>query len=281
MAKITETYLYGSKNNELFTQSWNVEDAKGRVLITHGMGEHSDCYSEVVSRLNNKGWNVSAWDMAGHGKSEGKRGYIDSFDTFENDFLAVINHFKSKNEPLVLFAHSLGGLVLLKTLLAHKVSDVAAVNLSSPLIGLAIEAPAWKLKFAELASKWAPKITLWNEVRYRNLTRDEDFLETYGADPLRHDKISPNLFMGILESLYYVNDLASELSVPFQLQVAGEDKIVDSNKSIDFFEKVSSSIKELKVYNDSYHEIYNDLDKEYPLKDLINFVSRFERKPND
>ncbi len=278
MAEITETYLYGSKNNELFTQSWNVEEAKGRVLITHGMGEHSDCYPEVISLLNNKGWNVSAWDLPGHGKSEGKRGYIDSFETYENDFVTIINHFKTKSEPLVLFAHSLGGLVLLKTLLTHKIEGIAAVNLSSPLIGLAIEAPAWKLKVAELASKWAPKITLWNEVRCRDLTRDEDFLETYGADPLRHDKISPNLFMGILESLYYVNDLASDFSIPFQLQVAGEDKIVDSNKSIDFFEKISSSTKELKVYNDSYHEIYNDIDKEYPLKDLINFVSRFERK---
>ena len=278
MQEVIEEYIYGSKNNELFTQSWNKDNEKGRVLLTHGMGEHSDCYNEVVSKLNGIGWSVSAWDLPGHGKSEGKRGYIDEFDTFEKDLVKVIKHFSAPKKPIVLLAHSLGGLIVLKTLLTHKVKNVSAVNLSSPLTGLSLEAPQWKVKFAEMAAKWMPKVTLWNEVKYRDLTRDENFLPTYASDPLRHDKISPNFFLGIMRSLESIHENAENFSLPLQMQLAGDDKIVDSNKSIDFFERARSSTKELKVYNESFHEIYNDLDKEYPLKDLASFVSRFERK---
>ena len=118
MANRFEGSIEGYRGIELFTQSWRSEHHKGTLIVTHGMAEHSDCYNEFAQYCNEKGWDVFAWDLRGHGRSEGQRGYVDSFDCFEKDLRKVIEFVKTeKNGPYVLFGHSLGGLITIKNLI--------------------------------------------------------------------------------------------------------------------------------------------------------------------
>ena len=102
---------------ELFYQVWKPDgEGRGQIIITHGMGEHSDSYHQLATDLVQDQWTVYAWDLRGHGRSEGKRGYVNQFTDLIKDFDAFLRNFKSQNQARknnFLFGHSMGGLITL------------------------------------------------------------------------------------------------------------------------------------------------------------------------
>ena len=65
---------------KLFYQKWLSKDAKGIVVIAHGLGEHSSRYSNLLEELaGNFLFFFLCPGYRGHGRSEGKRGHITSF----------------------------------------------------------------------------------------------------------------------------------------------------------------------------------------------------------
>ena len=61
--------IIGSNGKEVFGNKWTIDDAKGNIIIVHGMGEYSFRYNEFAQFLNKNGYNVYALDHLGHGKS--------------------------------------------------------------------------------------------------------------------------------------------------------------------------------------------------------------------
>ena len=57
----------------LHMRTWPRSDARGSVLIVHGLGEHIGRYEHVAAHLNAWGWNVVGYDQRGHGASAGAR----------------------------------------------------------------------------------------------------------------------------------------------------------------------------------------------------------------
>lgn len=282
MGKRFESSFIGDNESEIFYQVWEADETCGTIVVTHGLAEHSECYDEFAQNLNQDNWTVVAWDLRGHGNSEGKRGYVANFDQFTTDLHLLLEQVKSEvhdsKNPLILFGHSLGGLITLKNILIYGDQHLAAVTLSSPLLGVAVEVPFWKKKVAEIAGQYLPKITLHNEIQYSDLVRDQNMIKVYESDPLRHDKISPQLFLGMQESCQFVLSKAQEIQVPLLLQIAGSDYIVNSESSKNFFDSVSSTDKKLIEYPDSYHEIFNDLDKKTVFADYKSFITEIKNK---
>jgi alpha-beta hydrolase superfamily lysophospholipase len=284
MIERLEGTFWGYQDVELYYQLWrpvaqpneNPTQVQGTLLVTHGIAEHSDCYQRFAEDMAAKGWLVFVWDLRGHGRSEGKRGYVNRFQDFSNDLDAAIRYVKAqvmpKDKPLILFGHSMGGLITLQTVLIHSPSQIAALVLSSPALGLSLTVPPLKEKAARFLSDWLPKLTLYNEINFDDLIRDENLVREYKADPLRHDKISPRLFLGMVDAFTEVNKMAADIHLPVLMQLAGREKVVSTPVAEKFFDQLSSKKKEVYIYADSYHEIYNDLDRNDVLNDLVRFL---------
>ncbi|MCB0377045.1 MAG: lysophospholipase [Bdellovibrionales bacterium] len=273
-----EYNINGVSGSRLFMQSWRAEtqDSKGCVVITHGMAEHSECYHDLATDLAENGWWVFAWDLQGHGKSQGKRGYISDFSEFRKDLLKVVKHLKNHSEipttPMHLIGHSMGGLITLGALLEETMPAIQSAVLSSPALGVAIEVP----KIKHMASLWLnhlwPTLTMDNEIRYEILSRDPAMMDVYKRDPLRHTKVSAPLYLGMMEEMQRIKNSADRFTTPLFFQIAGDDRLVDAQASIDFFKKLPGP-KKLKIYEKSYHEIYNDINKEETIDDLLTFLA--------
>ena len=65
---------------------------------------------------------------------------------------------------------------------------------------------------------------------------------------------------------------AHEMSIPCLLLVGAEDKIVDPNAIVEFYNKLGMHDKEIKIYEGMYHEILNELDKEKVIDDITNWL---------
>ncbi|MCB0365131.1 MAG: lysophospholipase [Bdellovibrionaceae bacterium] len=273
-----ETTFNGTKGTELFYQTWQVPNPVGTLVVTHGLAEHSECYHDFALVMTKAKWNVVGWDMRGHGRSEGKRGYVEDFGDYVSDLRLLSEHLFEQEKlaakgPVVCFAHSMGGLIALRAMVNFGDMGYRAMALSAPLLGVGVDVPKAKEKIAQWAGRWLPKLTLYNEIRYEDLSRDEEVLKAYERDPLRHDKISPHVFLGMLENMQVVIGEAGQIQIPVLLQLSGHDKIVSTPVAENFFELLSTPKKYLQIYPDSYHEIYNDLDKDLAFRHLKEFLS--------
>lgn len=276
MAKRFEGQFDGHDQTELFFQTWTPENIRGVLIITHGLAEHSECYHPLAKALSDDGWLVYGWDMRGHGRSEGKRGYVRHLSQYVDD-LEIFHQMIKKKHPqvnLVFFGHSMGGLVTLRYL-ESKRTEYAALCLSSPAVGLTQQVPKFKEKLAVIANRWMPTLTMYNEIKYENLTRDEAMVKSYRSDALRHDKISPGLFLSMVESFGPVLETAGEIKNPVLMQLAGEDRIVSTEASRTLFERLPNKKNQLIVYAESFHEVFNDRDRDKAVVDLKKFVNPY------
>lgn len=265
---------------DLFYQTWTTPTSRATLVLTHGLGEHSESYWKVADDLAKLGYDVIAWDLRGHGRSEGKRGHVDAFEDYSHDLAQLLRYLKKSNhltKPFVLMAHSMGGLVQFKYLISDEYSanpqPVAAV-FSSPLLDVALAVPALKDAAAKLTFKIWPSLTLDNGIQDEDLTRDPEWLKTYPKDTLRHSRTSPALYFGMLDAMKDVKNNAAKVLLPLLIQAAGHDKVVSTPAIQSLYAQLGSSDKELIVYDESYHEIFNDLDRAEALSDLDQFLKR-------
>ena len=84
-----------------------------RVLIVHGIGEHSGRYERTGRLLAEAGLDVDAFDLRGHGLSGGRRVYVREWDDFLDDVEVRLAALRRPGLPLVLFGHSMGALIAL------------------------------------------------------------------------------------------------------------------------------------------------------------------------
>lgn len=277
MIERLEGTFFGHKDTELFYQIWRSPKSRGTIVLTHGLAEHSENYNDFANELA-EDWTIAAWDLRGHGRSEGKRGYVEDFNDYSTDHDLFIKHIKanvhSHNSPFFLFGHSMGGLITINTILNYAPNGVTALLLSSPALGVSVAVPTFKVKAAHFLADWAPKVTLYNEINFRDLHKNEDLIKKYQQDPLRHEKISPRLFLGMMNTIDTTFAKAGEIHLPTLMQLAGQEKIVNTPASQKFFDLIFSKKKEIFIYPDSYHEIFNDVEKSVAFKDLKNFLQK-------
>ena len=74
----------------LVRRDWPSADARGTIVIVHGLGEHIGRYAHVAARLNANRWSVVGYDQRGHGASPGERGRIAAGDDLLADLAAVM-----------------------------------------------------------------------------------------------------------------------------------------------------------------------------------------------
>src|SRR3989338_11538789 len=89
----------------LFERWWAPEgEPRAVVVIVHGYAEHSGRYGETAEYLVRRGYAVYAFDLRGHGRSEGRRAFVRSFDEYLVDVNIFLERVKSeeKDKPVFL-----------------------------------------------------------------------------------------------------------------------------------------------------------------------------------
>ncbi len=261
---------------KIFYRQYQAEAERARMVLSHGVGEHSGRYGNVIERVLPKGFSVWAPDHRGHGQSGGKRGHVLNFVQYLTDLRLTVELAKKDmpgEMPCFLLGHSMGGLIALD-FAQHYPELIDGVVASSPCLGMVIEIPAVKKVLGSFMSYVWPGMTMGSGLDATKISRDENVVSTYNNDPLVHDRVSARFFTELLAAMESVNQQASALNVPVLMQVAGEDYLVNADSSKHFFEKLTLQDKTLHVYDDMYHEIYNapQDQKERVLDDLETWL---------
>jgi alpha-beta hydrolase superfamily lysophospholipase len=245
---------------KIFYRRYQADNERARLVIAHGLGEHSGRYGNVVERLLPKGITIWALDLRGHGHSDGWRGHVSTFDLYLSELRTMVEIAREGRPDAIkifLLGHSMGGLIALNFALRFP-EIIDGVIASSPTLGLAVKLPAIKSALGKIMSSIWPSLSLGNELDASKISHDGEVVRAYEKDPLVHDRVSARWFTEFLSAMETTNQLASKIKVPILMQVAGDDHLVSAQSSKTFFEKLYLEDKTLHFYDDLYHEIYNE-----------------------
>src|SRR5687768_16181287 len=108
---------------ELRTLRWPAAGTpRAHLLLVHGIAEHAGRHTFVASSLARAGIETHAFDLRAFGASGGPRAYLGRWSEYHDDVedqLAGVR--KAAGElPVVLYGHSMGGLIALGYVLADR-----------------------------------------------------------------------------------------------------------------------------------------------------------------
>ena len=235
---------------------WPLPQARGGVLVVHGLGEHAGRYDQLAQWFNQRGHAVRGYDQRGHGESPGPRGALAHSDDLLAD-LAVVHadYVRTLGAAPLLLGHSMGGLVALRAVLDERITPRALV-LSSP--ALRSHASPGLRRLAAALARALPNLRLRNGLDLPRLSHDAQVVDAYRADPLCHDRVSPRLADFIFRAGATCLADAARLDVATLLLVAGEDALVDAGGSRDFSAAASAQQLTTRYFASLYHELFNE-----------------------
>jgi len=245
---------------KIFFRHYRAEPEKARLIVAHGLGEHSGRYGNIVEALLPLGLSIWIPDHRGHGQSEGRRGHVKAFADYLTDLgrmLDVARQDAPGQTKTFLLGHSLGGLIAL----AYALNDPGSIDgliISSPTLGVKVEVPVVKIFLGKVMSALKPDLLMGNELDSTRLSHDPEVVKAYQMDPLVHDRVSARWFTEFMSAMTAANQGAPDLYTPVLMQLAGDDYLVDAQAAKAFFEKLTLPDKTLHVYAELYHEIYNE-----------------------
>ncbi|RMH42437.1 MAG: alpha/beta hydrolase [Deltaproteobacteria bacterium] len=253
--------------------------APGLAIVLHGYAEHCGRYHEVARVLADLGMPTLTFDFRGHGKSDGARGHVDHFREYLDDVDAALRELDRRagdtSLPVLMLGHSNGGLVALRLLAdpTREPNRVRAVVLSSPFLGLAAKLPLWKRQLAVVSGRYAPRLSMPNEIQIDDLTHDPDKLAARRADTLCNDNATAGWFTAALRAQRYVYDNAVRIEVPTLWVVAGGDRLADPAAT----RAVHARLRAPSVYREYpgwHHEVLNEVDRQRVFDEIRAFAKQ-------
>lgn len=254
-----------SDGDNLAVQDWPLPEGltlRGVVLLVHGLGEHAWRYDHLARRLNAWGFAVRGYDQYGHGESDGVRGALPHSMRLLDDLADLAESTRARMDagtPLVVFGHSMGGLVA---------SAYAALR-KGPIDGLILSSPAldpglgrFRKLLLSVLPRIAPNLAVGNGLNPEFISHDPGVVEAYKADPRVHDRISGRLARFIADSGPWVLAQAREWQVPTLLLYAGDDRLVNPAGSRAFAAAAPKAQVTAHCFAGYYHEIFNEVDAE-------------------
>ena len=258
----------------LYAQGWQPETApKAVVCLVHGLGEHSGRYGHLAAFLNQAGYALLSFDLRGHGKSEGQRGYAPSYKALLDDIARLLDEAANRypDLPRFLYGHSLGGNLVINCALRRR-PQLAGVIATGPFFRAAFEPPAWKLTLARIMYNLWPTLSLSNELDRQALSRNPEVVRDYDEDPLVHDRLTPRLTMDMFQAGLWALEHASELSLPLLLMHGSADRLCSVQASREFAARAGDRCT-LKIWDGFYHEIHNEPEQEQVFEYLLEWLN--------
>jgi len=266
---------------------WDPDRAPWAVVqVTHGMGEHALRYADLARALNVAGMVVYAQDHRGHGATAGSDAELGRIgEQGWAELVHDIDRLRARERqdhpalPLVLLGHSMGSFAVQQYLLDHS-RDVSAAVLTGTTV-LDLLEPALNLDEPM-------DLTMFNaaflpaRTDYDWLSRDGAQVDLYVKDPrcgFGLDSAGGKAMFAAARQLADSSRLAAiRPDLPMYI-AAGEMDPVHGQLAlvhalVDRYASAGLTDITLKVYPEARHEIFNEINREEVVGDLLSWLDQ-------
>ncbi len=244
----------------------SVEKPKARIVITHGIMEHSGRYQHIVDFFNNENFDVVTYDLRGHGQSGGDRAHVEKFSDFVSDLQLVFEESIKNNPelPVIFLGHSMGGLIsylhsLQKNSYSEKISGYVILSPAMSMPALSFIEKI-KLFFARLLRPIIPKKTEKVGLLSEELMTDPYQQELHRSDKKVMSKATISLLLELLGQSAKVSKDLRVAQKPSLFLQGDLDTVVNAKSNIEVFKVLKSSsngVSHFDIFQGELHELLN------------------------
>ena len=276
-------FFMGKNEIKIFYRSFEVDNSKSVIVISHGFCESSDKYREFIKLLNKNNYSVYIMEHRGHARS-GRLGIdnsqinVENFNYYVEDlktFLDSIVVPNLNNRKLYLYAHSMGGAIGALFLEKYNSYFEKAI-LNCPM--MEIDTGKYPKLVSKVVSKLFCMIGLGNKYLFghgpfnakpdlkKSGTSSQKRYDSYFNKQLEHKELqtSGGSFNWLNQSFKGIKELFKEenisnIKADILLFQAGKDTFVKpegQNK----FASLAKNCELIKI-EDAKHEIYTEKDE--------------------
>jgi alpha-beta hydrolase superfamily lysophospholipase len=272
----TETGIFEGLNRcQLYYKIWLPDEIQKAVLvIVHGAGEHIDRYKNLVDALQTDGYVIAGYDHRGHGRSEGKRGHINSWDEYRGDLEKFIHKANQilPDKPKFILGHSLGSLIVLDYII-HQSEGLSGAIISGTSLDPADAAPPFLKLVAKVLSGIYPSFSMKVPLPGSSLSRDPQTAQAYDEDPMVHRQRTARWGTECLKAIDYIESNPDKIRIPVLFLHGEEDPLVTVEGAQQFFDRIKFTDKSIHIYKGNLHETHNDLDYLEVIADIKNWMA--------
>jgi len=261
MSSTTEQML-ADDGIQLLLRRWDCAEPRAHILIVHGVGEHSGRWEHVGAFFAERGFDVTSFDLRGHGHSGGDRVHLESFDEFLDDLGTVFDRIPGDLQRII-YGHSMGGLIAA----AYGMSDREQPDLyvlSAP--ALTADVPGYLRWLSKVLNRIRPGLRVANSIKGEQLSRDAAVGEAYFADPLVETKATARFGSVVFELMDSLPDSYSRLRRPTLVIHGAEDPLVPPHASAPL---AALENVERKLFPGLRHETHNEPERD----EVLGFVA--------
>ena len=273
-------HVTAADGTDLLVRHWPPDEAEAggawagkpwaSVLIVHGLAEHSGRYEAVGDQLTGAGLDVTAYDHRGMGGSGGRPGDIERWSQFHDDLAERLADVRARDprHPVVLYGHSLGGLIAAGYLLSDRPKPDLAV-LTSPALDSAL--PGWKKGLARNLARVRPTISIPNGIDGDTLSRDPSVAEKTVDDPLCIKTSTARMAAAGLAEQERVRAICARgFGIPTLVLHGEDDGLVPASASEIL---ATAPLVERRTYPGLRHELHNEPEGPAVIDDVVAWLA--------
>ncbi|MEQ1943065.1 alpha/beta hydrolase [Mesorhizobium sp. VNQ89] len=278
---------------------------RGIVQINHGLAEHAARYGRFADFLAGHGFHSYAHDHRGHGLTTAPDAQHGRFATSNGsgrvveDVAAIHTLIRTERPglPIILFGHSMGGLIATNYLVRYPEGiDAAAIwnaNFSAGLLGRVAQLIlAWE-KFrlgSDVPSRLLPRLTFqaWgnrvpgHSTPFDWLSRDRDEVRQYIDDPLCGWDASVSLWQDLFDMVFRGADDRNFTHIPRDLPInlvgGACDPATDGGTAVadlaNRLRRMGFSNLVSTVYAETRHESLNEINRDIVMTDFVEWLAK-------
>lgn len=253
------------------------------IVVIHGASEGAQRYSQFVTHLNAK-YNVITYNHPGHETGVAVDFTIDEILGTTREVLA---YAQTNFKQVVIFAHSMGT-VIIRNLLGDVNPGTKIILSGAPVISfgdkLTSRLALFGLKFSR-KNKVSPMLN-YQVFDQKNSKRGFEDKAWLASDPevamkftnsQLHNHMFTNLAISNLLKLTLgatTNDVYQKLKeFDLMLVSGGTDVFTNDGKNYQHISNYANQAQ-INIYQNSYHEVHNDVDQQQLYTDIIKFIEK-------
>lgn len=256
-----------------------VPPVKGRVVILHGVQSHSGWYHSLGGTLASAGYQASFPDRRGSGPNQRDRGHAPSGGRLVRDIAEWLQSLRREDPalPITLGGISWGG----------KLAVILAARHPELVDGLALICPGLLPRVGvsreeKVQIAWA---MLTNRHRLFSIPLSDPALFTANPEAQSFIAGDPQSLRqgtaGLLAASFFIDRMVrrapSQVRQPVLLMLAGRDRIVDNARTLDYFQTLASSDRQVIEYPEGHHTLEFEPDPTAYARDLISWIEEHVR----